>query len=215
MIKIRIANVEKYWDLGKGRSFSIDLAPGYTCLIGPNGTGKTSMLTQIRDTLMRERDTETGNLIYKVLRYDNQQDGGSRNFGQWMMQGQFQKIAEVSSSSEGEGIIFNLGEFAAKCGQATRDCIEQNRKLIILIDGFDSGTSIDKIYQFKEQFVKTIIDHCKESGVEVYIIATANNYAMIDDSEGEPVDCIYAATGSHKSIKTYAAFKKFILSKAK
>ena len=133
MIKIRIANVEKYWDLGKGKSFSIDLAPGYTCLIGPNGTGKSTMLTQIRDTLMRERDTESNQLLYKVLHYDNQHDGGSKNFGMWMMQGQFQKIAEVTSSSEGEGIIFNLGEFAAKCGQSTRDCIEQNRKLIILI----------------------------------------------------------------------------------
>ena len=38
---------------------------------------------------------------------------------------------------------------------------------------------------------------------------------MVDDSEGEPVNCIYAATGSHKKIKTYAAFKKFILSRAK
>ena len=215
MIKIRISNVEKYWDLGKGKNFSIDLAPGYTCLIGPNGTGKTTMLRQIRDILMTERDTESGQLLYKVLHYDNQQDGGSKNFGLWMMSGQVQKIAEVTSSSEGEGIIFNLGEFATKCGKATRECIEKNKTLIILIDGFDSGTSIDKIYQFKEQFVKTIIDHCKESGVEVYIIATANNYAMVDDSEGEPVDCIYAVTGSHKKIKTYSAFKKFILSRAK
>ena len=216
MIKIRISNVEKYWDLGKGRSFNIDLTPGYTCLIGPNGTGKTTMLRQIRDILMRERDTESGQLPYKVLHYDNQQDGGSRNFGQWMMMGQFDKIAEVTSSSEGEGIIFNLGEFATRCGQATRECIEKHRTLIILIDGFDSGTSIDKIYQFREQFIKTIIDHCKESEVDVYIIATVNNFAMIDPCYvGYNPDCIIARTGCHKKLKTYNGFKKFILSRAK
>lgn len=215
MIKIKVFDVEKYWDLGKGKNFTINLNPGFTCLVGPNGTGKSTMLKQIRDILSSEKDSETEQRLYEVVYYDNMQDGGSKNFGKWMVNGQFEKIAEVTSSSEGEGIIFNIGEFASRCGKATNKCIENNRSLIILIDGFDSGTSIDKIYQFKEEFVNTIIRHCMNEKVDVYIIATANNYAMVDNSNGEPVDCIISITGRHKKFKTYTSFKKFILSKAK
>lgn len=212
MIKIKTCNADKYYDLdGKKRNIIIDLSPGYTCLVGPNGTGKSTMIRQIRDILMREKDTETDRFLYKVIYYDNMQDGGSKHFGSWMMKGQFEKIAEVTSSSEGEGIMFHLGEFARKCGTATTEAIKENRKLIILIDGFDSGTSIDKINEFREDFINFIIDHCNGRGVEVYIIATANNYAMVDNE----ADCIIAKTGRHKIFKTYNSFKKFILANAK
>lgn len=217
MIKIKIHNIEKYYDQGKGKTFTVTLNPGFTCLVGPNGTGKTTMLQQIKYTLMEERDKESGNRLYEIAHYDNQKDGGSKKFGLWLYQKDgTEKIAEMMSSSEGEGIIFNLGEFALQCGKATKTAIERNRNLIILIDGFDSGTSIDKIYQFKREFVDGIIEHCKSEGIEVYIIATANNYAMVDNIENNnSTDCIVAATGKHRTFKSYNLFRKFILSNAK
>ena len=212
MIKIRVYDPDKYYDNDKGRNITINIAPGYTCLVGPNGVGKSTMLEQIRDILRQEKDSETGLHKYEVVYYDNLHDGGSKQFGMWMMNGMFEKIAAITSSSEGEGIIYNITEFAMQCGVATKKCIEKNRTLIILIDGLDSGTSIDKIYKFKSEFIDTIIDHCSQSNVEAYIIATANNYAMIDD---EIVDCIFAKNGKHMKFKTYNSFRKFILKNAK
>ena len=208
MIKIRVQNPDKYYGNDKGKNITINLAPGYTCLVGPNGAGKTTILTQIRDILMREKDTETGSLLYKVVCYDNVKEGNTKNFQQYLWSGNTELISKIMNSSEGEGIVIHLGEFASRCGEATKECIDKNKSLIILIDGYDSGTSIDKIYQFKDQFVDFIVDHCKSSGIDVYIIATANNYAMVDDN----VDCIDVSTGKHRIFRTYNAFLKYVLS---
>lgn len=205
-MRLKIYNYIKYYgEEGKDKSFHVEIKPGYTCIVGPNGTGKTTMLEQIKD-YCKSRNNE-----FIMLSYDNLRDGSNRQYGKFLDHGRFEMIANLTSSSEGEGIVINLGEFATSCGKATAKAIESNKKLVILLDGIDSGTSIDKIYSFKDYFVKTILDHCYSNGVEVYIISTANSYAMVEDG----VDCIIASNARHRKFRGYKDFKRFILNNRK
>lgn len=200
-MKLKVDNYKKYYDEGKGKSFTVEFSPGYTCIVGPNGTGKSTMMKQIEDYCKKNFNE------FKVVKFDNVKEGGSHRFQEFLYTGKIDLIGTISCSSEGEGIIINLGEFASKCGQATKECREKNKKLVILIDGVDSGTSIDKINNFREYFCDMIINHCKNSDIEVYIIATANNYAMISNN----VDCISAISGKHRTFKSYKSFESFVM----
>lgn len=200
-MKLRVDNYTKFYDEGKGKSFTVEFNPGYTCIVGPNGTGKTTMMKQIKHYC--EKNSEE----YNVVNFDNVKEGGSHRFQEFLYTGKIDLIGTISCSSEGEGIIINLGDFATKCGQATRECINSNKKLVILVDGVDSGTSIDKIEDFKENFCNFISSHCASQNIEVYIIATANNYAMVSNG----VDCVSAINGTHKSFKTYKSFESFVM----
>ena len=200
-MKLRVDNYTKFYDEGKGKSFTVEFNPGYTCIVGPNGTGKTTMIKQI-EFFCKQNSEE-----YNVVKFDNVKEGGSHRFQEFLYTGKTDMIATISFSSEGEGIIINLGDFATKCGQATRECILNNKKLVILVDGVDSGTSIDKIEDFKENFCNFITNHCAGQNIEVYIIATANNYAMVSNG----VDCVSAINGTHKIFKTYKSFESFVM----
>lgn len=202
-MELKVFDVKTYYDgdVDNKRPKVCNINPGYTCLVGPNGSGKTTLLRQIRSFCMQNSDK------YECLHYDNLHDGGSRAAGNYINMNNPTFAATLLSSSEGEGIVLNLGNFAAKCGKATNICKEKNKSLVILIDGFDSGTSIDKIYDFKKYFVDTIINHCSSQGIEVYIITTANSYEMVEDN----ADCIIAHTREHKRFKTYNSFKKLII----
>ena len=200
-MKLRVDNYTKFYDEEKGKSFTMEFNPGYTCIVGPNGTGKTTMMKQI-ESFCKNNFEE-----FKVVKFDNVKEGSSHRFQEFLYTGKTDMIASISCSSEGEGIIINLGDFATKCGQATRECIMNNKKLVILVDGVDSGTSIDKIEDFKENFCNFIVNHCVSQNIEVYIIATANNYAMVSNG----VDCVSAINGTHKAFKTYKSFENFIM----
>lgn len=200
-MKLKVDNYTKFYDEGKGKSFTVEFNPGYTCIVGPNGTGKTTMIKQI-EFFCKQNSEE-----YNVVKFDNVKEGGSHRFQEFLYTGKTDMIATISFSSEGEGIIINLGDFATKCGQATRECILNNKKLVILVDGVDSGTSIDKIEDFKENFCNFITNHCAGQNIEVYIIATANNYAMVSNG----VDCVSAINGTHKIFKTYKSFESFVM----
>lgn len=200
-MKLKVYDCETYYDGGDRKPRVCNINPGYTCLVGPNGSGKTTLLRQIRSFCEENSDK------YECLCYDNLHDGGSRAAGNYINMNNPTFAATLLSSSEGEGIMLNLGTFAQKCGKTTRVCKEKGKSFVILIDGFDSGTSIDKIYEFRKYFIDTIINHCTSEGIEVYIIITANSYEMVEDN----ADCIVAHTRSHKRFKSYNSFKKFII----
>ena len=200
-MKLKVVDAKTYYDADNKRAKVCNINPGYTCLVGPNGCGKTTLLKQIRSFCENNHDK------YECMHYDNLHDGGFRAAVNCVDMNRISTAATLLRSSEGEGIIINLGTFAGKCGEAANKCSVNGKSLVILIDGFDSGTSINKIYDFRKYLVNTILESCERDGPEVYIIATANNYAMVDES----VDCINAHTRKHRTFRSYNSFKKFII----
>ena len=186
-----------YYDGNIFEKRNVIFQPGLTVLIGCNGSGKTTMLKQIKITC-ENRDIP-------VISFDNYKEGGSQARSRWGFYGQFDRLSEALVSSEGEQINMNLAEQAAKIGRFIRDN-SLAQKVVILFDALDSGLSIDYIVEFKELLIKTIIEDCNSKGITVYIIASANEYEL---ARGE--QCMVAAKCKYVSIKSYDRYRKIII----
>ena len=81
----------------------------------------------------------------------------------------------------------------------------KNKKVIIFFDDCDAGTSIDMIADIKAVF-KWIEQDCIKNNLEYYIILTANSFELCKD-----YDCISVHNFTHKTFKTYNAYKNFVL----
>lgn len=115
-MKLKVVDVKTYFDADNKRPKVCNINPGYTCLVGPNGSGKTTLLKQIR--IFCEKNSDK----YEYMHYDNLHDGGFRAAGNYVNMNRVSTAATLLSSSEGEGILINLGSFAGKCGEAAKRC---------------------------------------------------------------------------------------------
>lgn len=117
---------------------------GFTVLVGCNGSGKTTMLTQIAKYCDEEE--------IKYLKYDNLTDGGKDAMQSLL---NFDKVPEFTQyliSSEGERISQNICRIASKIGSLV-SCAMPGKKIVVLFDAVDSGLSIDGIMEIKEYLI--------------------------------------------------------------
>lgn len=166
---------------------------GVSVLVGPNGAGKSTLIREIYNYC-------NGNDI-KCFKYDNTKDGGmdgicTKNFG---------LFSNVLTSSEGEGIIINLGNFIANIGHFISTTTDKYDKIVLLFDAVDSGLSIDNIIEVKRLFDVVIKDK-RLKDKEVYIIVSANSYELVEGN-----DCINVKTSLHRTFKKYDTYRKFII----
>ena len=102
-----------------------------------------------------------------------------------------------------------------------KDALEKkllnNKKIFILIDDADAGTSIDVITEIKD-IIALIYNDCIQNHLSFYIVLTANSYELthfdnIDFVEGEDIEIVLCigATKSKPSIcgKLYYGVKFF------
>lgn len=191
----------------------IEINPGVTVLVGCNGSGKTTLLKQIEYRCKKAS--------IPVLRFDNLHDGGSNARSKKAFENNFEFVAALMNSSEGENIVMNIGEQAAKIGHfvktgKNRDFrsffdfeMEENKTEIpkerwILLDAVDSGLSIDNVIDIKEHLFKTVLEH--NFGNEIYIIVSANSYEMCIGEQ-----CFDVRSGRYRTFKSYNSYKNFIL----
>ena len=195
-----------YYDEGFNlyKKKTITIKPGVTVLVGCNGIGKTTLLHQMRDTLKKDK--------IPYVSFDN-----------------FGFMATAICSSEGENIVMNVGNLAARLGQfvktgedtkekkytqLARSIAQINREEIeeseiskerwILLDAVDSGLSVDNIVDIKEQLFKTILEY--NYGNEIYIIISANEYEM---ARGE--QCFDVYNGKYVTFKDYEEYRNLVL----
>ena len=170
--------------------------PGLTVLIGCNGSGKTTLLKQIKKKLDgvgepviffqydRERLERDGRLT--------QGDADVREFFSWV------------SCSEGEQIMVRLESLAYQIGKFIRK--NPGKDIFVLLDGVDSGFSIDNIIELKESLFKVILKDFESKENDIYIICSANSYELAADE-----DCIVVSTGKHRRFKTYTTYRNMIM----
>jgi len=190
-IKLLKNYYEENFDLFKKSTILIQ--PGVTVLVGCNGIGKTTLLHQLRDKFNQD-DTP-------YILFDNLHDGGSKSISEAGFYGDLSFMTTAMCSSEGENIILNIENLAARLGVFVKTGEDpknrQHKKLIasfakargeeiiesepskerwILLDAVDSGLSVDNIVDIKELLFKTILEN--NYGNKIYILISANEYEM-------------------------------------
>lgn len=180
---------------------SVNLKTGLTVLVGCNGSGKTTMLKQIKNHCHEEN--------IPVLEFDNLHDGGSNSLSAAGFFGDTDFMMESMTSSEGEVINMNLCKFAGKMGGFVRKHPDSKR-LVFLMDAVDSGLSIDYILELKNLLFKTVMDDLNAKGIEVYIVASANEYELAREEQ-----CLDVISCKYVNINTYDDYRKLVIKSRK
>lgn len=224
----QIQLIKDYYNQGFNlyKKKTIEINSGVTVLVGCNGIGKTTLLHQIRDNLKKD------NIPYVM--FDNLHAGGSNSISEAGFLGNFRFMATAMQSSEGENIVMNMGNLAARLGKFVKDGEDPKEKKYtklarsiaaldgeelpneleipnerwILLDAVDSGLSVDNIVDIKEQLFKTILEY--NFGNEIYIVISANEYEM---ARGE--HCFDVYNGDYLTFKDYEDYRNFVLESKK
>jgi hypothetical protein len=91
-----------------------------------------------------------------------------------------------------------------------KEKLDISNKRFILLDAIDSGFSIDNIVSLKEDLFKLIFEDARARGIELYIIASANEYEL---AKGE--NCLDVISGKYITFKDYEDYYNFILDSRK
>lgn len=174
---------------------SITIKEGLTVLVGCNGIGKSTLLSNIKSELSKQG--------IEVMQYDNLHDGGTRARDKAGFYGNVELLSTLICSSEGENIAINMVEQARLMGAYIKQFSEQE-EYWFLLDAIDSGLSIDNIVDIKKYLFNTIIEHNKHK--KVYIIVSANEYEMCNDE-----NCFDVYSGKYVTFSDYGAYREFIL----
>ena len=197
-----VINVEKD-PIDAGRDLylktSVEFQPGVTILVGCNGAGKTTLLNVIKHQFENDKQT-----IY--IHYDNLRDGGQNSLQAAVFYGKMDFAVQYALGSEGENIVLNFGDLACEIGKKIRSNLECKR-VVVTIDGVDSGLSIDNILEVKDFFKFLIQENATKN---VYIIASANTYEL---ANGE--DSIKTHELEHHTFADYDEYRNYILDSRK
>lgn len=202
----------------------ITIKSGLTILVGCNGSGKTTLLNNIQNELKKEN--------IPCYMFDNLHDGGINSKNAAAFENDWEFVATIIASSEGENINMNIGNLAKKLkefmvtgrisSRSTRigDAfakfsgkkgyeVPETKERWLLLDAIDSGFSIDNVIETKD-FFKMVIKDFADHGYELYVVVSANEYEL---ANGE--DCFDVMNGKYIQFKDYDDFKKFILKSRK
>ena len=177
------------------RKHTFEFNEGITCLVGRNGSGKSTLLKEIKEKLQEDGQ--------KVAYYDNEYSE-KNNTSKFSFTGDYDKLARSMFASEGQNIRYNFEDYIPELGNYMRKRIKhKSDKCVVLLDGLDSGISLDYIVMLKKDLFPLILKDCADNNVKCYIIIAANNYELCN---GE--DCILVSTAKHIKFDSYDDFRK-------
>lgn len=173
----------------------ITIKSGLTVLVGCNGAGKTTLLKQIEQSL-KSKDIP-------VMLHNNKSDGERELKSRAALYGDFNIVAKLMMSSEGENIVSVMSEIARKMGDFTRRN-GNSKELWFMFDAVDSGLSIDNILEIKEQLIPIVLEH--DADKDIYFLISTNSYEF---ARGE--NCFDVINGKYIKFSNYEEYRDFIL----
>lgn len=173
-----------------------------TVLIGPNGTGKTTLINQVLESLVK------ADIPY--VHYSNLLHGGDRA-KEYFGNTNIAAMVSMLERSEGQNIAFTcMQRFSKEFKKANESRKEKNGKeMWILLDTIDSGMDLNNIIDTKLA-LKSYIDGAMKVGINLVCVVPANSYEL---AEGEI--CLFPYDGKEYTFKSYQEYKSFILEKVK
>lgn len=173
----------------------ITIKSGLTVLVGCNGAGKTTLLKQIEQSL-KSKDIP-------VMLHNNKSDGERELKSRAALYGDFNIVAKLMMSSEGENIVNVMGEIARKMGDFTRRN-GNSKELWFMFDAVDSGLSVDNILEIKEKLIPIVFE--SNTDKDVYFLISTNAYEF---ARGE--NCFDVINGKYIKFSNYEEYRDFIL----
>ena len=167
----------------------IEIKSGVTILTGCNGSGKTTLLSMIKEQLQ--------SFNIPVIYYNDKFEGGANAISERVFYDDYETVATLMQSSEGEQIYINLGNIASKIGKFVH-AHKNDEEIWILFDAIDSGLSIDNIIEIKEYLFKSILNDNINKNKKVFIVCSANSYEMCKDNS-----CFDVYSGEYIEFKNY------------
>ena len=179
-----------------------------TPLIGCNGAGKSTTLTMIEEAVKEAR--------YPVIKYDNLQDGGHNSISEFAFNQDYESMAGLIMSSEGEAIAQNVfpklniiadilkGKYIRndKC-----NLFRSTDRVFVLMDAVDSGFSVDNLHFLKLR-LEELIDLAKQNNKYLYIVICANSFEF---ASGEDCYNVQRSEYVHFGPDDYQLYKDYIL----
>lgn len=191
----------RYWDdTPLYTSNVVHIERGLNVLVGCNGCGKTTLLLQLEESIKQMMKNDK---TVKLLKFDNAEQGGDNFRQRSLFYDDMDSFMSSIGSSEGELITLSFGTCVAKQVGSIMRSNKDVKEFYILIDGVDSGLSIDRIRDLLK-FFKFVQHENRETNF--YIIASANSYEMTINN-----NCIDVMTLDHIGFPSYTDYCKYIL----
>lgn len=173
---------------------TVEFNSGMTVLVGCNGSGKSTLMTLIEEKLKPEKDV-------LVLTYDDRNEGGSTLMSYFAWRGDMNQMANMFMRSEGERIIYGVGNFASSIRSKIKN--KNPKEIWILLDTVGSGLSIDGIRDIKDLKNCVLEDN---PNIDVYFIVSTNEFEF---AKGE--DCIDVGTLKHITFSSYDEYASYVM----
>ena len=104
-------------------------------------------------------------------------------------------------------VLNNFGEFCNKLGHKVKNLDTSKKEVWILLDGIDSGLSVNEIAEIPD-FLKMVSNDIQQSkGLTPYILVAGNNYELIGEFKDR---CLDAINLEYLTVNSYEEYRKII-----
>lgn len=180
----------------------LTLSDQVTVIVGPNGYGKTTLVTMLKEALEKDGAMSFSNNAYArglarafelavedkykrdnasigFISYDSHADDHTNSISASLVNNNMQQLLLRRESSEGENNLISLADLFDNA-QAVANENPDLEHLIIFVDGIDSGLSVDKIdFIVRNLDLKIKQVESQNPDLNVALVFTANHYEMV------------------------------------
>ena len=208
----------------------LTLTDQVTVFVGPNGYGKTTLVTMLKEALENDRAISFSNnpharsiaRAFKLavtdksknpsigfISYDSHADDHTNSISASLVNNNMRQLLLRRESSEGENNLISLADLFDNA-QAVANENPDLEHLIIFVDGIDSGLSVDKIdFIVRNLDLKIKQVESQNPDLNVALVFTANHYEMVRD-----LPTIDPITFEKISYNDYEEFRSDMIKKA-